>query len=344
MTASAFCRITACLFICMASTTFAASGQEVDFTLVALEHLRDRLQQYDKGKLDGLVEDVSVASGLSATASRDSLVLLLQALKTHCKKPTGLGEEILSLNGGQFPKRKVQTYMVKVAEITGQLLKTNKNVGLEDIIGKAAVKSKLLKYQSIDYTVALLEKFAPPVALEPPISTGIDSADALVGTFSMLVTTRNGQRLRDNIDQMFQVNPGDDTLFKLFKIKHQTGVQRKVLAAHESIKNALVGEFRRFDRVRWTTDRSSAKDTRYTLEYIADHYMFGRDIAKHSDGLFVLQANVRLVVKDMLKNEVLLNKALVIRREIIEDGAPILEEFYREIARAAAEELVALVD
>ena len=76
-----WCRIAVCVFLYMASSASAALSQEVDFVLVSLEQLRDRLERDDKGTLDAFVADVSAASGLSAAASRDSLISLLAELK-----------------------------------------------------------------------------------------------------------------------------------------------------------------------------------------------------------------------------------------------------------------------
>ena len=46
--------------------------------------------------------------------------------------------------------------------------------------------------------------------------------------------------------------------------------QRKILALHESVRPALLDELiKRFDFVRFTTD-PSAKDIRYTLDYIVN--------------------------------------------------------------------------
>lgn len=90
-----WCRIAACVFFCMASSAVAASAQETDFVLVALEQLRDRMERDDKGTLDEFVADVSVASELSAAASRDSLVSLLRDLKTHCKKLQLIVQDVL---------------------------------------------------------------------------------------------------------------------------------------------------------------------------------------------------------------------------------------------------------
>ena len=57
--------------------------------LVALEQLRDQMERDDKGTLDEFVADVSTASGLSATASRDSLASLLRDLKDSLQEVHG---------------------------------------------------------------------------------------------------------------------------------------------------------------------------------------------------------------------------------------------------------------
>ena len=149
-----WCRIGVCVFFCMASSAFAASAQEASFVLVALEQLRDRMERDDKGTLDEFVAEVSAASGLSAAASRDSLVSLLRDLKTHCKKSTALGEQLFALHGEHFSEREAKAYLVRVVDMAGDLLKKEENVGLEPLIAKAASKSKLLKFQALDGVVA----------------------------------------------------------------------------------------------------------------------------------------------------------------------------------------------
>ena len=84
-----WCRIAVCVFFCMASSASAASAQETGFVLVALEQLRDRMERDDKGTLDEFVADVSTASGLSAAASRDSLVSLLRDPKDSLQEVHG---------------------------------------------------------------------------------------------------------------------------------------------------------------------------------------------------------------------------------------------------------------
>ena len=106
----------------MASGASAAFAQETGFVLVALEQLRDRMERDDKGTLDEFVADASTASGLSAAASRDSLVSLLRNLKTHCKKSTALGEQLFALHGEHFSEREAKAYLVRVVDMAGDLL------------------------------------------------------------------------------------------------------------------------------------------------------------------------------------------------------------------------------
>ena len=127
-------RIAVSVLFCMASSVFAAPGQETDFVLVALEQLRDRMERDDKGTLDEFVADVSTASGLSAVASRDSLVSLLRDLKTHCKKSTALGEQLFALHGEHFSEREAKAYLVRVVDMAGGFLKKRRGrwVGTSD--------------------------------------------------------------------------------------------------------------------------------------------------------------------------------------------------------------------
>ena len=108
-----WCHIAICAFFCMSSSVFAVSAQETSFVLVALEQLRDRMEQDDKGTLDEFVADVSTVSGLPDAASRDSLVSLLRQLKTHCKKSTALGEQLFALHGEHFSEREAKAYLVR---------------------------------------------------------------------------------------------------------------------------------------------------------------------------------------------------------------------------------------
>ena len=193
-----WCRVAACVFFCMASSASAASAQETGFVHVALEQLHDRMERDDKGTLDEFVADVSTASGLSVAASRDSLVLLLRDLKTHCKKSTALGEQLFALHGALFSEREAKSYLVRVIDMAGDLLKKEENVGLEPLIAKAASKSKLLKFQALDYTKALLVPFVgSPVAEEPAEEEG--GVNAPTGTFKVLVRTRNSEDLSDKV-------------------------------------------------------------------------------------------------------------------------------------------------
>ena len=97
-----WCRIVACVFFCMAASAFAASEQEADFVLVALEQLRDRMERDDKGTLDEFVADVSAATGLSAAASRDSLVSLLRDPKDALQEVHGPRRTALCATRGAF--------------------------------------------------------------------------------------------------------------------------------------------------------------------------------------------------------------------------------------------------
>ena len=338
------CHIAACVFLCMAAS---ASAQEAGFVRVALEQLRDRLERDDKGTLDEFVAEVSAASGLSAAASRDSLVSLLGDLKTHCKKSTALGEQLFALHGAHFSEREAKAYLVRVVDMAGDLLKKEENVGLEPLIAKAAGKSKLLKFQALDYTAALLVPFVEsPVAEE---LVGEESAiDAPSGTFKVLVRTRNSESLPEEVDQMVQRHGQGSgiTFFRVFKVSpHQKmKAKRKILALHESVRPALLDEFKRFSRIRFTTD-PSAKDTRYTLDYIVNGYSLGfyYNIAQP-----LLWSDVQLVVQDVFKDEAVLEQTLDIKQgfaeELRSDDESILDDFYQEAARTVAQEVSPLFD
>ena len=122
--------------------------------------------------------------------------------------------------------------------------------------------------------------------------------------------------------------------------------QRKILALHESVRPALLDELiKRFDRVRVTTN-PSAKDIRYTLDYIVHAYwvgIYGGNTDRHA-----LESYVLLVVKDMLKGETVLEQELNIRRdfmpELVPEDESILEDFYQEAARTVAQEVSPLFD
>ena len=288
--------------------------------LVALEQLRDRMERDDRGTLDEFVGDVSTTSGLSAAASRDSLVSLLRDLKTHCKKSTALGEQLFALHGEHFSEREAKAYLVRVVDMAGDLLKKEENVGLEPMIAKAASKSKLLKFQALDYTAALLVPFVgSPVAEEPVEDEG--AVSALPGTFRVLVRTSNSKGLSDQVDRLIEAYGGlneeiyldDDIFFMIFKVFPQKRIKakRKLLALHESVRPALLDELKRFSRVRFTTG-TSAKDIRYTLDYIVNWYRVG---FYSSDQRAELGSQVQLVVKDVLKDETVLEQELNIHKK-----------------------------
>ena len=341
-------RIAACVFFCMASSTFAASGQEASFVLVALEQLRDRMERDDKGTFDEFVADVSVASGLSAAVSRDSLVSLLQDLKTHCKKSTALGEQLFALHGEHFSEREAKAYLVRVVDMAGDLLKKEENVGLEPLVARAAGKSKLLKFQAVDYTKALLVPFVgSPVAEEPAEEEG--AVNAPTETFKVLVRTRNSEDLSDQVDRLVENGSSSNaTFFRVFKVsaRPEMKAQKKILALHESVRPALLDELiKRFDRVRVTTN-PSAKDIRYILDYIVHAYWVG--IYGLNTGRRMLESYVLLVVKDVIKDETVLEQELNIQKifmpDLIPDDESILDDFYQEAARTVAQEVSPLFD
>ncbi len=342
-----WCRIAVCVFFCLATSNLAAFAQEADFVLVALEQLRDRMERDDKGTLDEFVADVSAASGLSAAVSRDSLVSLLRDLKTHCKKSTALGEQLFALHGEHFSEREAKAYLVRVVDMAGDLLKKEENVGLEPLIAKAASKSKLLKFQALDYTAALL---VPCVG--SPVAEELVEAESTVnvptGTFKVLVRTRNSNALQAST----VIKPGrtrsmmvrsqifidDRTFSKIFKTaSSQEDIQKKkLLAQHESIRASLLDELKQFRRVHWTTDPASIEDARYTLDYVADSYSVGKAPDQQQ---FKLGTAMLLVMKDMLEDKEVLNKWLVVNAAFEMDKAPILDDFYQEVASTVAQEV-----
>ena len=87
--------------------------------------------------------------------------------------------------------------------------------------------------------------------------------------------------------------------------------KRKLLALHESVRPALLDELKRFSRVRFTTD-TSAKDIRYTLDYIVNWYWVGRVGFYSSDERATISSRVQLVVQDVLKDETVLEQELII--------------------------------
>ena len=346
------CRIAVCVFFCMSSSAFAASVQEADFVLVALEQLRDRMERDDKGTLDEFVADVSSASGLSAAVSRDSLISLLRDLKTHCKKSTALGEQLFALHGEHFSEREAKAYLVRVVDMAGDLLKKEENVGLEPLIARAASKSKLLKFQALDYTAALLVSFVGSPVVEETTEEG--AVNVLSGTFKVLVRTSNSEALSDQINGLVEAYGGpsdeifsdEDLFLRVFKIFPQKRMKakRKLLTLHEAVRPTLLDELKRFSRVRFTTD-PSAKDFRYTLDYIVNRYIVGYySSAQQAE----LGSQVQLVVQDVLKGETLLEQALNIRKTFKEDFIPadesILDDFYQEAARTVAQEVSPLFD
>ncbi len=316
--------------------------------LVALEQLRDLMEQDDKGTLGEFVADVSTASGLSAAASRDSLVSLLRTLKTHCKKSTALGEQLFALHGEHFSEREAKAYLVRVVDMAGDLLKKEENVGLEPLIAKAASKSKLLKFQALDYTAALLVPFVGSPVVEEPAEEE-SAVKAPTGPFKVLVRTSNSEGLSDKVDQLVENGSSSNaSFFRVFKVsaRPKMKAQRKILALHESVRPALLDELiKRFDRVRVTTD-PSAKDIRYTLDYIVNWYMVG--IYGLNTDRRMLESYVQLVVKDMLKDETVLEQELSIQKtfmsDLIPDDESILDEFYQEAARTVAQEVSPLFD
>ena len=119
---------------------------------------------------------------------------------------------------------------------------------------------------------------------------------------------------------------------------------RKLLALHESVRPALLDELKRFSRVRFTMD-PSAKDIRYTLDYIVNWYRVGfYSSAQRAE----LGSQVQLVVKDVIKDETVLEQALNIQKTFMEDFIPdnesILDEFYQEAAHTVAQEVSSLFD
>ena len=346
-----WCRIAACVFFCMASSASATSAQETGFVYVALEQLHDRMERDDKGTLDEFVADVSTASGLSVAASRDSLVLLLRDLKTHCKKSTALGEQLFALHGALFSEREAKAYLVRVLDMAGDFLKKEENVGLEPLIAKAASKSKLLKFQALDYTAALLIPFVGSPVAEELVEAG-GAVNALPGTFKVLVRTRNSEDLSDQVDRLLEGyrdsgGSGITNFFRVFKVfpQKEMKAKRKLLALHESVRPVLLDELERFDRVRCTTN-PSAKDIRYTLDYIVNWYrvgFYGSTTERASLG-----SQVQLVVQDVLKDETVLEQALNIMQDFMtdvsSDDESILDEFYQEADRTVAQEVSPLFD
>ena len=304
----------------------------------------------DRGTLDEFVADVSTVSGLSAAASRDSLVSLLRALKTHCKKSTAFGEQLFALHGAHFSEREAKAYLVRVADMAGDLLKKEENAGLEPLIAKAAGKSKLLKFQALDYTAALLVPFIGlPVAEEPAEEEG--AVNAPTGTFKVLVRTRNSGALQASK----VIKPGrtgrtgrtlrselifidDRTFSKIFKTasRQEDRQKEKLLALHESIRASLLDELKRFSRAHWTADLTSVEDARYILDYVANSYSVGKDRDQQQ---FKLSISAQLVMKDVLEDKEVLNKWLSVNAAFEMDDNSMLAGFHQEVARTVAQEV-----
>ena len=331
----------------MTASTSVASAQETDFVLVALEQLRDRMERDDKGTLDEFVADFSTASGLSAAVSRDSLVSLLRDLKTHCKKSTALGEQLFALHGEHFSEREAKAYLVRVVDMTGDLLKKEENVGLEPLIARAASKSKLLKFQALDYTAALLVPFVGPPVVEE-LAEEERAVNASTGTFKVLVRTSNSNDLQAstvikpgrtrNMMVRTQIFIDDSTFSKIFKTaSRQEDIQKeKLLALHESIRVSLLDELKQFRRVHWTTDPASIEDARYTLDYVANSYSVEK---RRDQQQFKLRTAALLVMKDVSEDKEVLNKWHVVNTAFEMDKAPVLDDFYQEVADTVAQEV-----
>jgi len=336
----------ACIFFSLTANAVATSAQEASFMHVALEQLRDRMERDDKGTLDEFVAEVSAASGLSATASRDSLVSLVRDLKTHCKKSTALGEQLFALHGAHFSEREAKAYLVRVVDMAGDFLKEEANVGLEPLIARAAGKSKLLKFQALDYTKALLVPFVGSPGAEESVEE--DAVQVPTGIFKVLVRTRNGEDLPNQVKEMVELHGQGNgvAFFRVFNVSplQKMRAKRKVLALHESVRPALLDEFKRFSHVRFTTD-PLAKDMRYTLDYIVNGYWVG---FYYNVEQRLLWSQVQLVVQDVLRDEVVLDQALVIKQgfteELKSDDESILDDFYQEAARTVAQEVSPLFD
>ena len=349
---SPWCRIVVCVFLYTASSAFVAPAQEADFVLVALEQLRDRMERDDKGTLDEFVTDVSTASGLSTVASRDSLVSLLRDLKTHCKKSTALGEQLFSLHGEHFSEREAKAYLVRVVDLAGDLLKKEESVGLEPLITRAASKSKLLKFQALDYTAALLVSFVGSPMVEESAEEE-DVVNVPTGPIRVLVRTRNSEGLPDKVDRLIENGSSfNTTFFRVFKVpaRPKMNAKKTILALHESAQPDLLDEFiKRFDRVHCTTN-PSAKNIRYTLDYIVNWYSVGYMTNSYSFNpeRWELSSQVQLVVQDVLKDELVLDQAHIIKKDFTKefgsDDESILDDFYQEAARTVAQEVSPLFD
>ena len=200
----------------------------------------------------------------------------------------------------------------------------------------------------MDYTAALLVPFVGlPVAEE--LVEEESAVNVPAGIFKVLVKTRNSGDLQAVLDQGLILSGrsghhrididsviNNMVFSKIFKAASSQTTKKKILLAmHESIRPVLLDELKQFDRVHWTTDIASVKDAHYTLDYLADWYSFG----KNDQQQFRLQASVQLVVKDMLEDKELLNKWLVVNAAFEMDKAPVLDDFYQEVASTVAQEV-----
>ena len=187
---------------------------------------------------------------------------------------------------------------------------------------------------------------------EEPVEAG-GGVNAPTGTFKVLVRTSNSEGLSDKVDRLVENGSSfNATFFRVFKVsaRPKMKAKKKILALHESVRPALLDEFiKRFDRVRCTTN-PSAKDIRYTLDYIVNWYMVGYMTNSYSFNpeRQELSSQVQLVVQDMLKDETVLDQVLIIAqdfmRDLSPDGESILDEFYQEATRTVAQEVSPLFD
>ena len=164
-----------------------------------------------------------------------------------------------------------------------------------------------------------------------------------------MVRTRNSEDLSDQVDRLVENGSSNNVTFsRVFKVsaRPKMKAEKKILALHESVQPALLDELiKRFDRVRVTTN-PSAKDIRYTLDYIVHAYWIG--IYGLNTGRRMLESYVLLVVKDVIKDETVLEQALNIQKIFMEDfildNESILDGFYQEAARTVAQEVSPLFE
>ena len=181
---------------------------------------------------------------------------------------------------------------------------------------------------------------------EEPVEAG-GGVNAPTGTFKVLVRTSNSRALQTSK----VIKPGhkgrisghftfidDKTFSKIFKTaSRQEDIQKeKLLALHESIRASLLDELKQFSRVHWTTDIASIEDARYILDYVANSYSVGKDRDQQQ---FKLSTAALLVMKDVSEDKEVLNKWHVVNTAFEMDKAPILDEFYQEVASTVAQEV-----